>query len=81
LALRVEPAPGNGYRCSRCRQGVLFAYDHLPPRRIRDFPWAGHPCEWEVTLARVECPACRAVAVEWADWIEPYARQTDRHER
>jgi len=81
LVLRVEHAPGSGYHCRRCGAGVLFAYDHLPPRRIRDFPWAGHPCELEVTLARVACPACRAIAVEAAEWVEPYARQTERYAR
>jgi len=60
---------------------VLFAYDHLAPRRVRDFPWAGRPCELEVVLARVECPACRAIAVEAAEWVEPHGRQTKRYER
>jgi transposase len=81
LVLSVEHASGQGYRCSRCGEGTLFAYDHLEPRRIRDFPWAGRPCELEVSLARVECPACRAIAVEAADWVEPYGRQTERYER
>lgn len=81
LVLRVEHAPGTGYRCSRCGEGVLFAYDHLEPRRIRDFPWAGRPCALEVSLARVECPACHATAVEAPGWVEPYGRQTERYER
>ena len=81
LVLSVEHAPGTGYRCSRCGEGVLFAYDHLPPRRIRDFPWAGRPCELEVTLARVECAACQAIAVEAVEWVETYGRQTERYER
>ena len=81
LVLRMEHAPGTGYRCSRCGEGVLFAYDHLEPRLIRDFPWAGRPCALEVTLARVECPACHAIAVEATDWAEPYGRQTERYER
>lgn len=81
LVLSVEHAPGHGYRCSRCGEGVLFAYDHRAPRRIRDFPWAGRPCELEVTLARVECPACHAIAVEAAEWVETYGRQTERYER
>ena len=81
LVLSVDHVPGNGYRCSRCGRGVLFAYDHLPPRRVRDFPWAGRPCELEVTLARVACPACRAIAVEAAEWVELCSRQTERYER
>ena len=81
LVLSVEHAPGRGYRCRRCGEGVLFAYDHLPTRRIRDFPWAGRPCELEVTLARVRCPACRAIGAEAAEWREAYARQTERYER
>jgi transposase len=81
LVLSVEHGPGHGYRCRRCGQGVLFAYDHLASRRIRDFPWAGRPCELEVTFARVECPTCRVIAVEAAEWVEPYARQTERYER
>ena len=81
LVLSVEHAPGHGYRCSRCEESVLFAYDHVSPRRIRDFPWAGRPCQLEVTLARVDCPACHAVAVEAVEWVAPYARQTERYER
>ena len=81
LVLPVEHARGSGYRCRRCGEGVLFAYDHLPRRRIRDFPWAGHPCELEVTLARVECPACHVVAAEAAEGVEAYARHTERYER
>jgi transposase len=81
LVLIVEHAPAHGYRCSRCGEGVLFAYDHLETRRVRDFPWAGRPCELEVTLARVECPACRVIAVEAAEWVETYGRQTERYER
>lgn len=81
LVVRVEHAPGHGYHCSRCGEGVLFAYDHLEPRRIRDFPWAGRPCALEVALARVECPSCRSIAVEATDWVEPYGRQTTRYER
>jgi transposase len=81
LVLNVEHTPGHGYRCSRCWEGVLFAYDHLAPRRIRDFPWAGRSCELEVTLARVECPACHEIAVEAVEWVETYSRQTERYER
>ena len=81
LVLSVDHAPSHGYRCSRCGESVLFAYDHLAPRRIRDFPWAGRPCELEVTLARVQCPTCHAVAVEAAEWVETYSRQTERYER
>jgi transposase len=81
LVLRVERAPGRGYRCSRCGAGVLFAYDHLEPRLIRDFPWAGRACALEVALARVECPTCQEIAVEATDWVEPYGRQTKRYER
>ena len=81
LVLGVEHAPNHGYRCSRCGEAVLFAYDHLEPRRIRDFPWAGRLCELEVSLARIDCPVCHAIAVEAVEWIEPYARQTERYER
>ena len=81
LVLSLERAPGRGYRCRRCGEGVLFAYDHLEPRRIRDFPWAGRPCELEVTLARVACPSCHAIAVEAVEWVQPYGRQTERYER
>jgi len=81
LVLPVKRKRGRGYRCSRCGEGALFAYDHLAPRQIRDFPWAGRPCVLEVTLARVQCPACHAVAVEATDWVEPYGRQTERYER
>ena len=33
-------------------------------REVRDFPWAGRRCKLEVTLARVDCPVCRKIAVE-----------------
>jgi transposase len=81
LRLHVVHSPGSGYRCSRCGEGVLFAYDHMESRRIRDFPWAGQPCELAVTLARVACPSCKSVAVEGLDWLEPSARYTLRYER
>lgn len=36
VVLGLERAPGRGYRCRRCGEGVLFAYDHLAPRlRLR----------------------------------------------
>lgn len=81
MVISITPIPGTGYRCSRCGEGVLIAYDHLETRRIRDFPWAGRRCELEVALARVECPACKAVAVQGLDWLETSARQTLRYER
>jgi len=60
---------------------VLFAYDHEPVRRIRDFPLWGRRCWLEVALARVWCGRCGAVVVERLEWVEPYARQTLRYER
>jgi transposase len=81
IRLSIVHAAGSGYRCSRCGQGVLLAYDHMEPRQIRDFPWAGRRCELVVTLARVACPSCGAVAVEGVDWLEPSSRQTLRYER
>jgi transposase len=81
MVISITPVAGGGYRCSRCGEGVLIAYDHMESRRIRDFPWAGRRCELEVVLARVDCPCCKAVAVERLDWLEPAARQTLRYER
>ncbi len=81
LVVSVAQAAGTGYRCSRCGEGVLIAYDHLPMRRIRDFPWAGRCCELEVTLARIDCPKCHTVAVQAVEWLETHARQTQRYER
>jgi transposase len=81
LLLSVVHTRGSGYTCSECGAGVLIAYDHLEPRQIRDFPWAGRRCQLEVTLARVDCPECGKIAVEAVSWLEPYARQTLRYEK
>jgi len=81
LVLSVVHAQGTGYTCSACGAGVLIGYDHLETRRVRDFPWAGRRCELEVTLARVDCPACGTIAVEAVGWVEPHARQTVRYEK
>ena len=37
LVLPVKRKRGQGYRCSRCGEGVLIAYDHLEPRLIPHF--------------------------------------------
>jgi transposase len=81
VSVRIEPEPGSGHFCGRCGEGVLFAYDHQPLRRIRDFPVWGRSCCLEVSLARVWCPKCRAVVVERLEWLESYARRTLRYER
>jgi len=81
VTVRIEPEAGQGHFCSRCGEGVLFAYDHLPVRRIRDFPVWGRASHLEFSLARLWCPKCRAVVVERVGWAEPYARRTLRYER
>lgn len=80
LIVRIRRRPGRGYRCSRCGEGLLFAYDHQPVRRIRDFPWAGKPCYLEASFARVDCRSCGVVG-EGLEWIEPWSRYTVRFER
>jgi len=81
LRLSIVHTQGTGYRCSRCGAGALLPYDHMEPRLIRDFPWAGRPCELSVTLARVSCLECGVVTVEGLDWLESSARHTLRYER
>ena len=81
LRLNIVHTPGSGYRCSRCGAGALLPHDHMEPRLIRDFPWAGRRCELAVTLARVACLECGTVAVEGLSWLEPSARCTLRYER
>ena len=81
VSVNIEPEPGSGRFCGRCGEGVLFAYDHQPLRRIRDFPVWGRQCWLEVSLARVWCPKCQAVVVERLEWLEPYSRRTFRYER
>lgn len=80
VILRIRRKPGRGFRCSRCGEGLLFAYEHREPRRVRDFPWAGKPCFLEASFARVDCPDC-GVVLEGLDWIDPWARQTVRYEK
>jgi transposase len=78
VVVRVE-RKGGGYRCSGCGEGYLFAYDHQPLRKLRDFPVWGRRCYLEVQLARVECERC-GIVVEQTPWLERYARQTLRYE-
>jgi transposase len=80
VVVTVARREGTLYRCSGCGQGFLFAYDHVPTRRVRDFPVWGRRCWIEFTPARVDCPAC-GVHVEGLDWLEPRERQTLRYER
>lgn len=80
VVVTVARREGTLYRCSGCDQGFLFAYDHAPTRRVRDFPVWGRRCWIEFTPARVDCPEC-GVHVEGLDWIEPRERQTLRYER
>jgi transposase len=79
VIVSIEPS-SVGHRCGWCGQGLLFAYDHSPMRRIRDFPMWGRRYYLEVTLARVDCPDC-GVGVEGLDWVDRYARHTIRYEK
>lgn len=76
----IVRSEGTHYRCAGCGQGFLLAYDHLEPRRVRDFPVWGRRCWLEFTPARVACPDC-GVHVEGLEWLEPRERQTLRYER
>lgn len=80
VVARLARRPGTGYRCSRCGEGCLFAYDSRLSRRIRDFPIWGRRFYLEVELMRVNCPNC-GVVIEGLDWLEPSARQTLRYEK
>lgn len=80
IVVPVVRSPGTLYRCSGCGQGYLFAYDHLPVRRVRDFPVWGRRCWLEFSPARVQCETC-GVHVEHPGWIEPRERQALRYER
>ena len=80
VVVQVARKEGTLYRCSRCAQGFLFAYDHLATRRVRDLPAWGRRTWIAFTPARVDCPEC-GVHVEGLDWIEPRERQTLRYER
>ena len=71
---------GVGHRCSRCDEGLLFGYDKMEPRRIRDFPVWGRKCYLEVELMRVDCPNC-GIVVEGLDWLERHSRQSLRYEK
>ena len=58
VVVSVVPDEGSGYRCSGCGEGVLWAYDHLRRRHVRDFPIWGQRCVIAFTPARVDCPQC-----------------------
>jgi transposase len=81
VTISIVPRPGTGFRCSECGEGALIAYDYKDARRIRDFPMHGRRVDLDVPLARVQCAACGATAVQGLDWLEPYARMTIRYER
>lgn len=77
----VTIKPGQpGHVCSGCGQPVLFAYDHYPERRVRDFPAWGRHCYLCVRVARVDCPDC-GVRVEQLEWLETACRRTVRYEK
>ena len=80
IVVPVVRSEGTRYRCGECGQGFLWAYDHLAPRRVRDFPVWGRRCYVEFTPARVACPTC-GVHVEGLQWLEGRERQTLRYER
>lgn len=80
VVVKVRPVAGRGYRCSGCGEGYLFAYDHLPERRVRDFPVWGRCCYLRMRRARVNCAQC-GVCAEKLEWLEEQQRQTLRYER
>jgi len=80
VVISIVRREGTGYRCQVCGQGQLWAYDHQPMRRVRDFPVWGRRCWLEFRPARVRCPQC-GVHVEGLDWLEPREGQTLRYER
>ena len=80
VVVGIRRRQGAGYRCGRCGEGLLFAYDSRGPRRIRDFPIWGRRCFLEVELMRVDCPRC-GVVIEGQAWVEPYARYSMRYEK
>ena len=77
--LHLERESGAGRVCGKCGQGVLFLYDHLEERQVRDFPVWGLRCYLHLRAARVDCPTC-GVQREKLEWIEGYQRMTLRYE-
>jgi len=80
IIIEVRHRKGSGYHCSCCKEGVLFAYDHLPERLIRDFPVFGKACYLKVRRARILCSHC-GVVVENLPWVDDYQHLTLRYER
>lgn len=80
VIVSIRRRRAEGYRCRGCGQKFLFCYDHLPTRKVRDFPVWGRRCYVEFTPARLDCPRC-GVLVEALDWVEAQQRQTLRYER
>ena len=80
VVVKIRPVAGSGYRCGGCGEGILFAYDHLPERRVRDFPVWGRRCYLAMRRARVACSRC-GVTMQRLEWLEDQQRQTLRYER
>jgi transposase len=80
VVISIARCAGTGYRCAQCGQGFLFAYDHVEPRLVRDFPVSGRRCYLEFTPARVGCERC-GVHLEELDWVALHQRCTLRYER
>lgn len=80
VVIAIARCAGAYYQCAKCGQGFLFAYDHMPSRRIRDFPVCGRRCYLEVTPARVACPQC-GIHVEDLGWAEAHQPCALRYER
>lgn len=80
VVVRIRRGEGSGYFCGSCGEGMLFAYDHLAERRVRDFSVWGKACYLQFRRARVDCPRC-GVCAERLTWIDDQQRQTLRYER
>ena len=81
LILRIERCNNTYYQCSKCMTDLMFCYDHCETRVIRDLPIWGYKCYIEFRQARVYCPQCKKVNLEYLDWVELYQRHTLRYEK
>lgn len=76
VVLELAGRPGGQMSCGECDERVSSVHEYTW-RRVRDLPILGKRTVIRFQRRRVECPHC-GVRTEKLDWLEPYARVTNR---